>query len=219
MITYELDGGGSDPATLNLPMPTRWSREDIELPVENSQAFVHLGFLQMTVNNNSKKYNIYVVRYRLANAVVDGVARSKDDAGFFVVFYIVEVAASKANVWTLSQTDSPVFSDRSERGDYLPAGKVGKKAVSLTGVLPVWKKSEAIWPTVNGMPMDFVGSTDLLDTEIHRACATTNERIFWFSATDDGNVRFKAVTQQIKFQSAEDHYASEALVPRVKSKN
>jgi hypothetical protein len=209
MNSYQLSNSSQDLSSLNLPMPTRWSRDDIKLFNRDHPLFVDLGMLKISDKTGTREFKAYVARYELAGAIVDGEARSKDDKGHFLVFYITEFFNSRLQVWTLSQTESPVFSDEQEKMDYLLADKIGKTGPTLTGKQPSWKKNEAIWPTIDGECMHFLDETNLLNTEINKKHATTGERIFWFHAVENDMLRFKAVTQRIKFQSADDHYASE----------
>ena len=209
MKTYELLGQKKEISYLGLPLPTRWSRDDIKLAILDQPFFVDLGCLRISTESGEREFNAYVARYELAGALVDGNTRANDDDGYFLVFYLAEFLDTKVNVWTFAQTESPVYSDRPEKGDYLLAEKIGKKGGTLTNNLPRWKKSEAIWPTVDGVLMNFAGETDLTNTVVNKKYATVGERIFWFFLISGGCVRLKAVTQPIKFQTADAHYASE----------
>lgn len=210
MITLPLACVGPfDPAQLQLPPPTHWSRSPITLAPSPPPRLVPLGEVEQP-DDEGVRLQAFAARHSLAGAVVDGVSRPPDDPGYFIVFHLCRPLPDAVQVWTLSQVASPVYADLPQKQDYLMASKVGKKGPTAQGVLPRWKVADALWPTVDGQAMTFVSDVDLLDTPLNRAHATTGERVFWFAARTEAGWRWKAVTQAMRFQSAEDHEQQEA---------
>lgn len=202
--------GPFDPSQLSLPWPTSWSRSPITLAMTKPPVLVPLGEV-VQPDSEGARLQAFMARYSLAGAVVDGVTRPNDDSGYFIVFYLCRLLPDAVQVWTLSQVASPVYADQPQKQDYLMASKVGKKGPTANGTPPRWKVADALWPTVDGQAMTFVSDVDLLDTPLNREHGTFGERVFWFAAHNAEGWRWKAVTQAIRSQSAEQHYDAEAV--------
>lgn len=198
--------GPFDPSQLSLPWPTSWSRSSITLAMAKPPVLVPLGEV---VQPDDARLQSFMARYSLAGALVDGVTRPIDDSGYFIVFYLCQLLPDAVQVWTLSQVASPVYADQPQKQDYLMATKVGKKGPTAHGNQPRWKAADALWPTVEGQAMTFVSDVDLLETPLNREHGTYGECVFWFAARSEHGWRWKAVTQALRFQSAEQHYGSE----------
>ncbi len=123
------------------------------------------------------------------------------EGGGWVAEYIVARGAPGQG-WTahrLMQRGGIAWSTESEaeRADTLPAREIRDPSSISLGDPPRWKKSEARRPTLGGEPMTFVG-------EVPEPGSA--ETIFLFWRRPDS---FKAWTQDLGAQTAEEHYALE----------
>jgi hypothetical protein len=200
-------------------LPTVWSGESIALHASACKAFVFVGSGEVQLSETSRHtIYLYGAKYSLGGAMVGSVSRDIGDLGYFVEFYAAYADADgELSGCRLAQTRSVVFSDFPESRDYVPARSVKDKISLSVSNPPVWKESEANWPTVDGQPMRYSFQCDMLDTPTNRQFLTWNERVFLFFGNSVDGIRIKAVTQQIRFQTAQEHYADERRRAKKKS--
>jgi hypothetical protein len=179
-------------------LPVKWLTNTATMPV-----FVHQ--FAVWCSGTWIEALLFGARYDLREAEVAGASLG---GGHFVE-YIVASRREKSE-WRfchLLQHASPTFSDGSQKGDYVHARDVSDPGSLSAARLPQWRTSEAIWPTIDGKPMMFIGQVELPDTPITREHLTWNASLYLFWARIADVDRFKVVEQTFG-QSAEDFYAT-----------
>lgn len=149
---------------------------------------------------------LFGARYDTADALIDGTPIGR---GHIVEYFLVERATAAWRSRRLLQRESVTYSEADEHHDHAPARQIDHATLSL-GRPPRWEsKSEAVWPTILGNPMLFVGETRLPENDVTRTLLTWDTTLYLFWLRIEGNDHFKLVEQNVGEQSAEDHYAQE----------
>lgn len=211
MLINESDLDVPDIDKLGVVAPTFWSGRPIKMDDQLDTVFVFLKKYEMHFPSEAfMEIYFYGAKYLLANAFVDNIKKGADYPGYFLEFYAVSITAvGVGKVIRLSQSMSVTFSDEPESRDIVFMDSLSKSDLPSLNGLPEWKWSEACWPKVNDELMTFMFQFDLVDTPINRKYLTWNERIFFFCKSTNDRLRVKALTQQIKFQTARGHYIGE----------
>lgn len=180
-------------------MEIKWTTTTDPIPI-------YLGSFRCPVPG-CEDLHVFGTRHELSEALIDGESLGP---GYFLEFVVTW--KDKGEYWVakrLLQHQSVTYSEARERGDYVGAsGVFGQEALCITA-RPVWKASEATWPTSQGKPMQFVGQISLPDTQSTRELFTWGFNVYVFCAHRDGAPVVKIVTQEASFQTAEEHYALE----------
>lgn len=181
-------------------MRIEWSSKAAPVPVL-------LGKLPAHDTEDGGELYIFGIRYELSAALIDGESLS---AGHFVEYVVVW--RNSAGDWVrhrLLQHESVTFSEVGERDDYVAAKVVVDRKMLCPHGPPDWKDNEAVWPTCDEKPMTFHGQLSLPDSKAARDLFTWGFSIYLFSAKHSDSIVFKIVEQEIDFQTANEHYASE----------
>lgn len=150
---------------------------------------------------------LFGMRIELLGAELDGALMGE---GYVVEFLVLEMSANREScAHRLRQQSSVTFSDLDEPKDYLPAASIGNAAKFSTGEKPKWKGLVAVWPTIGGQPMIFVGQVTLRENAITRSLLTWDAVVYLFWLPTSVGSRFKIVTQKPSEQTADEHYALE----------
>jgi hypothetical protein len=167
-------------------------------------------FIGVATLPNGRTIALHGVRYNLARRS-DLPPDSPVPSGYFVN-YVVLFSAAPADFHVLRQWRSSTWQTGEETKDSVFPSDLKKKerAALCSGAEPAWKASEAQWPLDRGAPMRFVAQFVLPENEVTRQWLTFNEAVFLFWNESDGVATCKITTQEMKFQSAEDHYRVEA---------
>jgi len=150
---------------------------------------------------------LYGIRYETSNASVKGKTLP---AGYFMEYLVLELNGNKVT-HRLIQNKSVTYSSLPDTKDYVPVANLNKKRVEELSFRkpPSWKVEDAQWPTLNGNPMYFVGQAELIKNGITKSKLTWDEAVFLFWASQNQKAVFKITTQDLDYQSAEEHYNSE----------
>lgn len=194
-------------ASLISVRPSSWLGMRIGWTSESAPVPVFLSRLHGADVVGAELY-VFGARYELSDALIDGQSLG---AGYFIEFFVVwEEAPGRWTVRRLLQHQSITFSETGESGDYIAAEDIRDQMLLCSRELPIWKTSEAVWPTCGDRPMKFVGQFSLPDTKVARDLFTWGENIYLFWAQTGSSVVFKIVEQEADFQTADEHYASES---------
>ena len=186
--------------------PTSWLGSPIEWRTNTAPVPVFVQQFAAWCSDAPVEMFLFGARYDLSEVELAGATLGE---GHFVE-HIVASRREKTEwrVCRLLQHTSLTFSDRAEKGDYLPARDVSNPVALSAARPPKWDISEAIWPTIDGKPMLFIGQVDLPETQITREHLTWNVSVYLFWSHIDDTDRFKVV-EQAHGQSAADFYATQ----------
>jgi hypothetical protein len=155
---------------------------------------------------------LFGFKHDLADALVGGKSFGH---GHFIEYVIAQ--KEHGATWTvhrLVQQRSVTYTTSMEAKDYVDASKVKDVGAHCLGEQPRWRWNDANWPTHDGQPMTFVAQFDLPDCELTRKLLTVDVRVLLFMSIVQGHAVFKIMEEQIKTQSAEEHYALEDSIDR-----
>lgn len=197
---------------MQIPLPISCWGMVLKLSLETQPVFVFISATDLPHSGDSSSVAyLFGAKYPLDNALIGGTPQPSQDAGFFLRFYVVVKENDlEDRLWTLAQLSSVTFSDQPDGKDYIHVKDLVEDDKPVVDQFPTWKKTEAIWPTVHGKPMTFLSQSDLHNTESNKKYLTVNLCFFLFYSISDGQLRFKATTQEKNFQTARGHYAAEA---------
>ena len=184
-----------------LGLPVVWSNSADPIPVYIQRFSVPPGA-------GTQDAFLFGARYDLAEAEVGGESFAP---GHFVEYFVVTSVGSRWEAKRLLHRGSVTYSESEEQGDFVAAGEVDDPRARSLAEPPRWAHpSEAVWPTANGVPMNFIGQVHLPRTPLTETKLTwdTTLYVFWLQS-DGGRDVFKIVHQDPSAQSAEDHYADE----------
>ena len=189
------------------PLPEKHSIYTLKWPKDLEVPPVFLGqFGLLSGEDSLAPCYVYVFGFRLNFDQAD-YSDFPVPHSYFVEYAVVELPSEKTH-W-LSQRESTTYSSLDEKKDYIAAAEVNRADELSLGPRPRWKESEAWWPTFQGTPMSFVGQIALPENAVTRKFLTWDESIFLFwRPTGTGHV-FKITEQNIRWQTAEEHYAME----------
>lgn len=186
--------------------PSRWQGMALSWTSMENPTPEFLGRFQTGENNNELEAFLFVSRYELSEALVEG---SSLGDGFFVEYFVV--TRSPAGGWKLCrllQQNSITFSESDEANDYL-AHKSLRVPAHVSDLLPAWESAdEAVWPTSYGDPMTFLGQVRLVENTSSFTSGIWGMTVYLFWSPKGHGV-FKVVSQPIGTQTPEEHYASE----------
>lgn len=156
---------------------------------------------------------LFGYRHDISDALVGG---KSFGIGHFIEYAVAQKALGC--LWTvhrLVQQHSVTFTATMEAGDRVAASEVEDVDSHCLGELPRWRWSEANWPIHHNRPMTFVAQFDLPDSQVTRTLLAANVRVFLFTAPENGQPIFKIVEEDMKTQSAGEHYALEDSIDRL----
>lgn len=166
---------------------------------------VYIGHAPVPGSGNVQ---LFGVRYSL-----DRKEGGEPTTGFYMNYVVAERREGGGlRVHRLAQCRSVTYQTGQDTKDAVFASDLKKKervALCLTHE-PKWKPAGAQWPLLDGVPMLFVEQFGLPENEVTRQWLTFNACLFLFWREVDGHSVFKIMAQDIKYQSAEDHYRQEA---------
>ncbi len=163
---------------------------------------------QCCVPNGAEAY-LFGIRHALSD--VKGIAPSRANS-YFIEFIVQEVIEGVGALHRLRQHRNVTYSKIPESGDSLLVKKMKKSEVRshCIGDLPEWNRYDAEWPTLTSKPMQFVAQFRLVENDTTRKFLTWNTAVFLFWTQFEVESTFKITSQEIDYQSASDHYASES---------
>jgi hypothetical protein len=167
-------------------------------------------FIGQRVLPNGEDVFLFGVRFETSKARAAG---RRLPQGYFIEYLVLEVRPQGAERHRLFQKRGPIYSSTPTKDDYVFAADLHEEDVERLsrGTSPDWKSEDAQWPTYNSQPMQFVGQFNLIENDVTRTYLTWDKAIFlfWVREEDAERSRFKISTQDIDYQSAEEHYAAE----------
>lgn len=133
--------------------------------------------------------------------------------GYSIVFTIIEISNSDGGErqLVLQQFGNVVYSCDGTSVCHVPSKEVQESKWCYSKCRPNWKSSEAIWPTLCGLPMQFISQVNLEDSEVCRKYLSWNVRYFIFWGKDESASVYAITRQTSNLQTLEEHYAEEAL--------
>jgi hypothetical protein len=191
------DRQADDQRLLPITRPDSWLGRLLTWLEEGTPTFIPLASFATEFGDIVR---LYGARYDLSKVLVGG--KSFGD-GHFEEYVAIGDTDGRQGSHRLLQRGSVTFSETDEKKDYLPARKVSVRPA------PIWAAEEAVWPTIEGQPMTFIGQVELEDTPSNREFFTSGITAFLFASRVCDATVFKVVTQQTTSQDVESHYASE----------
>jgi hypothetical protein len=188
-----------------LERPKRWQGMTVDWSTDDRVMPVHVRHFNVLVRHESLDLHVLAARYDLEEALVGGTSLG---TGYFLEYLVGERTSRAWTVHRLLQRTSVTYSDREEQDDYVRAAEIRDPAILSLDRPPRWKVDEAVWPTVDGGPMIFVGQAELPDTSLTRRLLTWDVNTYLFASRGD-EARFKIVEQSLDAQTAEEHYRDE----------
>jgi hypothetical protein len=159
---------------------------------------------------------LFGARYSVADALVGGESFGE---GYFVEYFVVEEAHDGSwIVHRLRQRGSVAYTESEESRDdpdYVQAEEITDPAAFALHTPPIWKRSEALWPTYAGTPMQFIGQIEIPDTELTRNLLSSGQTVYLFSAEAPDHSHYKIFEQDTHAQTAEEHYELEERLQRL----
>jgi hypothetical protein len=148
------------------------------------------------------------IRYDLQHARSGGSALGH---GFFVEYLILQTPVDgQHKLQRLVQQGSVTYSPLAEGKDYRRCAALRSGDAQRLHHRPRWESpDDAVWPTLAGKLMSFVGQMTLPDTPTTRKHLTWGVTVYLFVGRDGDDRLFKVVEQEVGEQSAVQHYATE----------
>jgi len=201
------DWGDHSPVSLEVvEPPAAWQGLAVEWQDGYAPEPVFMG--QCRLPNGAEAF-VFGARFDTVKATIRG--RSLPE-GHFVEYLVAECSASSFAGWhRLYQKRGVVYSVNPGKGDHVSADDLSLDVVRTLspGGTPLWKRDDAEWPTLDGSPMVFVAQFNLPETKITKNHLTWDKRVFLFWQHHAKGSCFKITTQDMDYESASDHYATE----------
>lgn len=191
----------SNPFIESITLPTQWHG----LPIEWETGYIPIPVFITQFTLFNRDIYVFGVRYETSKAFVKG---KNLPVGYFIEYIILEYSINNKSIHYLKQNKSATYSVNPEKNDYIAVSDMKKNIKELSlGNPPLWKIVDAQWPTFNGKLMFFLGQVSLIENEITKFYLTWDKILFIFYTTqaDDKNI-FKITTQDIDYQSIDEHY-------------
>ncbi len=131
--------------------------------------------------------------------------------GHYIEYKLVEYRNKKLyTIHDLKQRESTTYSTLDEVDDSLPVSTLKNSELSLINTRkPVWKESDAMWPTLENKLMLFIGQATLLKNKVTQNHLTWSFSNYLFIGKTNNELVYKMVTQNNKYQSMDEHYDHE----------
>ncbi len=203
-----LDPSVPNPSALVTTRPEAWAGFAIDWKVSVPPEIVYIGSFEGHDPLEALIVHVYGSRFERTDCVVKGLP---DSDGFFIEFYVLW--KQRGADWQLqrllqrgTETHCAVF----EPDDVVSPSYALRRNPHKRRRKPQWVASEGRWPTLNRVPMLFLGQVLLPENEVTRHFFSWAESIFVFFSEGKNGVDFKITTQDVGVQSLEEHYDKEA---------
>jgi hypothetical protein len=200
--------GYSTIPSIEFELPKSWQGLSIDWKTDSHVIPVFIA--QFEIPGLRADVYVYGARFETSNAMLND---KELPPGFFIEYKVVEIEEpDHIEIMHLSQHRGITYNDHGSKNDHVPASEVNwSDALKLSfNSPPRWKVEDAHWPTHKGNLMEFVGQVDLIENEVTKKLLTWNKRIFLFRAKLSEKATYKIITQDLDYQSSEDHYLIES---------
>ncbi|MBM4071002.1 MAG: hypothetical protein FJ271_18940 [Planctomycetes bacterium] len=119
----------------------------------------------------------------------------------------------------LSQHDDLIpWSKATDMDDCLNVDMMRKEDFRCLRRKPRWKASDASWPAMGKRPMVFVTQWPLPDSQAAKTFLVSGSAIFLFvDREESGDLNVKMWMQEMRSQTAEEHYRAEELMAKLEA--
>lgn len=188
-----------------LERPKRWTRRSLEWRDDGPLQPVYVAPI-VVGTDGPVLCHLYGARHLLSETTIEGYPAS---ANF--VEYIAFVPESSGIHRLVQDEASPAFTEPGGPIEVVDAADIDVHTSSDRQV-PNWRsRDEAWWPLLSGQPMQFAGEVDLPKNEVTERLLTFDKRVRLFYTRNTNVFTFAILHSSVKAQTAEEHYADEAL--------